>query len=150
MGAEGQAPFDETGIRNKNAGLTLVKKFRVLLDKTLHHRWLVIGTTVGIFILALLGMALVRKEFFPPSTRPELIVEMTLPTGASIHATDAEMKRIMNMLQREQGVINFSGYVAQSAPRFVLVQDSSMAADITHTCSADRRGDRTRSASQES
>ncbi len=106
-----------------------VKKFRVLLDKTLHHRWLVIGTTVGIFILALLGMALVRKEFFPPSTRPELIVEMTLPTGASIHATDAEMKRIMNMLQREQGVINVSGYVAQSAPRFVLVQDSSMAAD---------------------
>lgn len=74
-------------------------------------------------------MALVRKEFFPPSTRPELIVELTLPTGASIHATDKEMKRITDMLKQDPDVLNVSGYVAQSAPRFVLVQDSSMAAD---------------------
>ena len=106
-----------------------VKRFRILLDKSLHHRWLVIGTTIGVFVLALLGMALVRKEFFPPSTRPELIVELTLPTGASIHATNSEMKRITDLLQKEPDVLNVSGYVAQSAPRFVLVQDSSMAAD---------------------
>ena len=106
-----------------------VKKFRVLLDKTLHHRWLVIGVTVGAFAVSLFGMQFVTKEFFPPSTRPELIVEMTLPTGASIHATDGEVKRITEMLKKEKSVLNFSSYVAQSAPRFVLVQDSSMAAD---------------------
>jgi len=106
-----------------------VQRFRLLLDKSLHHRWLVIGITIGVFVVALLGMALVRKEFFPPSTRPELIVELTLPTGASIHATDKEMKRITDLLKQDPDVLNVSGYVAQSAPRFVLVQDSSMAAD---------------------
>ena len=106
-----------------------VKKFRVLLDKTLHHRWLVIGATVAAFALSLVGMLFVNEEFFPPSTRPELIVEMTLPTGASIHATNREVARITDMLKKEKEVINFSSYVAQSAPRFVLVQDSSMAAD---------------------
>ena len=106
-----------------------VKKFRILLNQTLHHRKLVICATIGAFAVSLFAMHFVKEEYFPPSTRPELIVELTLPTGASVHATDTEVAKITDMLKKEKDVINFSSYVAQSAPRFVLVQASSMAAD---------------------
>lgn len=119
-GAEGEAGRPES---------RFVKKFRVLLNKTLHHRWLVIGGTIGAFAVSLVAMTFVTEEFFPPSTRPELIIDMTLPAGASIHATNRETQRITDLLKKESEVLNFSSYVAQSAPRFVLVQDSSMAAD---------------------
>ena len=118
--AEGEAAKPES---------KFVKKFRFLLEKTLYHRKLVIGATIGVFFVSLFCMKFVNEEFFPPSTRPELIVELTLPTGASIHATNREVQKITDMLKKEKEVLNFSSYVAQSAPRFVLVQDSSMAAD---------------------
>lgn len=105
------------------------QKFRQVLNLALHHRWIVIGGTLGLFVLSILASPLVPKEFFPPSTRPELIVEMTLPAGASFQATDREAKKLSGLLGNEPGVINHVSYIAQSSPRFVLVMDSSMAAD---------------------
>ena len=51
--------------------------------------WLVAGSVVGLFVLSVLGMAVVKKQFFPISDRPEVLVEVQMPYGTSITQTSA-------------------------------------------------------------
>ena len=104
-------------------------KMRQALVWTLDRRWLVIGATLGIFACSLFANRFVVQEFFPPSTRPELIVDITLPEGSSFQATDREVQRFTSLVANEPGLINISSYVGVSAPRFVLVFDTNLGAD---------------------
>ena len=65
-------------------------------------------------------MSFVKSEFFPPSTRPELIAEMTLPRGASIKATAEQAQRMSDYLKDDPDIVNYSYYVGEGSPRFVL------------------------------
>ncbi len=87
----------------------------------IRHKWLVIGVTMGVFLLAVAGMnTLVQKQFFPNSDRPELLIDINLPHGSSIQATEKLVSRIETELLAEKEVRSLSAYVGRGAPRFFL------------------------------
>ena len=97
------------------------KMFRAVLEKCLTHRAAVLAGTVIIFAASLWAMKFVEREFFPPSLRPEIVVDMYLPNGSSLKATETEARRLSKFLDaRADKIENFSYYVGRSAPRFVL------------------------------
>jgi len=71
----------------------------------IRHKWAVIGITLGVFLLALVGMKTkVQKQFFPNSDRPELLIDINLPHGSSIKATEQLVSRIEHELLDEKEV----------------------------------------------
>ncbi|MBR5913857.1 MAG: efflux RND transporter permease subunit [Selenomonadaceae bacterium] len=97
------------------------KIFRAVLEKFLTHRKIVLIGTLIIFIASIWAMQFVKKEFFPPSLRPEIIIDMYLPNGSSLKATENEAERFSKFLsQHADKIYNYSYYVGRSAPRFVL------------------------------
>ncbi len=68
--------------------------FRRILGKVIAHKWLVAGSVIGLFVTAVLGMALVKKQFFPISDRPEVMVEVQMPYGTSILQTSAAAEKV--------------------------------------------------------
>ena len=97
------------------------KLFRAVLEWFLTYKKIVIAATVVIFIISIKTMGFIKQEFFPPSIRPEIIVDMYLPNGSSLAATEAEAQRFSDFLKKHSDKIaNYSYYVGRSAPRFVL------------------------------
>ena len=94
--------------------------FRRGLEWTLRHRRIVVLATLGAFLLAVASFPLLKKQFFPASVRPELIVETELPLGASIQATERELKRLESHFAEDDRVTSIVSYVGQSSPRFIL------------------------------
>lgn len=73
-----------------------------------------------IFAISIYCMKFISQEFFPPSQRPELVVELTLPEGSSIKATEEQAEKLADVLSEEQDKIdNFAYYTGQGSPRFV-------------------------------
>lgn len=99
------------------------RRFRRMLIWCLDHRALVIGGTAFCFAVSVWMLQFVKQEFFPPSIRPEIIVELTLPEGSSMKATEREAKRFAAFLDEETGIENYSYYVGEGAPRFVLTTE---------------------------
>jgi multidrug efflux pump len=105
-------------------------RFRSVLVWCLRRRWLVIGGTVALFAVAMVGFNLgVQKQFFPAASRPELLLEVWLPQGASLKATDAETRRIEALLEGDKALESYSAYVGNGAPRFFLSLDQQLFAD---------------------
>jgi multidrug efflux pump subunit AcrB len=96
------------------------QKFKQILTWCLLNRRLVLGITITAFIGSLGLVGLIKQEFFPPSTRPELIVDFRLPQGSSMKATEEEAKKFAQQFADDNNVLNFSYYIGQGAPRFVL------------------------------
>lgn len=97
--------------------------FRKVMAWFLNHRKLVLTITIICFAGSIYMLKFVKQEFFPPSTRPELIVEMTLPEGASIRATQAEANKFAQRIKKDPDIDSYSYYVGEGAPRFVLNVD---------------------------
>ena len=104
------------------------RRFRALVGWCLRHRWLVIGATVAIFVLSLAMFRFVPQQFFPDSTRPELMVDMELAEGSSLQATAAQAHRLEAMLKTRPGIDNFVAYVGTGSPRFYLPLDQQLPA----------------------
>jgi len=102
--------------------------FRRTLVWCLNHRKLVLAVTLVCFIGSIGLLKFVKQEFFPPSTRPEILVEMTLPIGASLAATEQEAKRFAGMIHGDSLIDNYSYYVGKGAPRFVLTTEPKLPA----------------------
>ena len=123
--ADGEAAHDPYASR-------FYRLFRRVLTLFLAHRAVVLIGTAVIFILSLIAFPHIKQTFFPPSLRPELLVRLTLPAGASIHATQAEADRFMVVLNTHTDKIqNYAAYIGQSTPRFVLPVDPK--ADAANT-----------------
>lgn len=83
-----------------------------------------------IFAISIYCMKFISQEFFPPSQRPELVVELTLPEGSSIKATEEQAEKLAAVLSEEQDKIdNFAYYTGQGSPRFVLTFDPVLPKD---------------------
>ncbi|BCT92654.1 resistance-nodulation-cell division efflux transporter [Lysobacter helvus] len=104
------------------------QRFRGLLDWCLGHRKLVITLTVAAFIASIALFRFVPQQFFPDSTRPELMVDMELAEGSSLKATEAQAKQLEAMLQKRAGVDNYVAYVGTGSPRFYLPLDQQLPA----------------------
>ena len=101
--------------------------FRKVLVWFLSHKKLVLISTAGLFAASIWLFDMVREEFFPPSLRPEILVGMRLPQGASLQATDKEAKRFAAFLAEHSAEYkNYSYYVGTGAPRFVLTVDPEL------------------------
>lgn len=95
-------------------------RFRLLLGRVIARKWWVAGSVVAIFILAVLGMGLVKKQFFPTSDRPEVLVEVQMPYGTSIAQTSAATAKIEAWLSKQPEAKIVTAYIGQGSPRFYL------------------------------
>ncbi|MCU6243251.1 MAG: efflux RND transporter permease subunit [Enterobacter asburiae] len=95
-------------------------RFRRLLARVIARKWWVAGLVVAIFIVAVLGMGLVKKQFFPTSDRPEVLVEVQMPYGTSIEQTSAATAKIEAWLGQQPEAKIVTAYIGQGSPRFYL------------------------------
>ncbi|RLP20604.1 efflux RND transporter permease subunit [Raoultella ornithinolytica] len=95
-------------------------RFRRMLARVIASKWGVAGSVVAIFVLAVLGMGLVKKQFFPTSDRPEVLVEVQMPYGTSIGQTSAAAAKIEVWLQKQPEAKIVTAYIGQGSPRFYL------------------------------
>jgi len=98
-------------------------RFRALVDWCVQHRWITIGLTIATFVLGIAGMGKVQQQFFPDSSRPEILVDLWLPEGASMAANDAVTRRVEARLAKEAGVSSVTSWVGSGVPRFYLPLD---------------------------
>ena len=92
-------------------------------------RWLVIAATVGLFAASLYGYGFIQQQFFPPSDRPELVVDLNLPQDSSIYATEHEAERFEALLKGDANIDRYSLDVGQGAVRFYLPLNVQLAND---------------------
>ncbi len=69
-------------------------RFRNILAWVITRKWLVAGTVVALFVVAIPGMGLVKKQFFPTSDRPEVMIEVQMPYGTAIEQTSAATAKV--------------------------------------------------------
>ncbi|MBE0587850.1 MAG: efflux RND transporter permease subunit, partial [Hydrogenophaga sp.] len=98
-------------------------RFRALVNWCVQHRWITIGLTIATFVLGMVGMGKVQQQFFPDSSRPEILVDVWLPEGSSIAAMDEVSQRLESRLARESGVTSVTSWVGSGVPRFYLPID---------------------------
>lgn len=103
-------------------------RFRRFLDVCLRHRWWVIAATAALFVFSLLIFRFVPQQFFPDSTRPELMVDIELAEGASLQATQAQAAKLEKLLKDREGISNYVAYVGTGSPRFYLPLDQQLPA----------------------
>lgn len=96
------------------------QRFRRLLTRVIAGKWRVAAGVVVLFMVALLGMSVVKKQFFPTSDRPEVLVEVQMPYGSSIIQTSAATAKIERWLQQQPEAKIVTSYIGQGAPRFYL------------------------------
>ena len=101
----------------------LMRAFRRLVVSCVRFRWPVILGTVALFASAIVTMQNVEKQFFPSSSRPEVLVNLDLPEGSSIEATLREVERLEDRLDTMPLVVSYSSFVGEGAPRFYLPLD---------------------------
>ncbi len=112
-----------TVIKEESYDSPFFQRFRSFLTWALDHRTIVIGVTLTVLAFSAYMLKFVSKEFFPPSVRPELLVELNLPEGSSIKATDAAARKLTDLIKDDENLDHVSTYVGKSSPRFVLVID---------------------------
>ncbi|MDH0313786.1 efflux RND transporter permease subunit [Klebsiella pasteurii] len=95
-------------------------RFRRLLGWVIARKWIVAGTVIAVFTVAILGLGLVKKQFFPTSDRPEVLVEVQMPYGTAIEQTNATAAKIEAWLRKQKEAKIVTSYIGQGAPRFFL------------------------------
>lgn len=98
----------------------VLRAYRGFLSLAIRFRWITVAAAVGFFGLSILALPLVPRQFFPPSDRVELLVDLKLAMNASIHTTNAAIQRLDERLAQEQDIAHWSSYVGRGAIRFYL------------------------------
>ncbi len=96
------------------------RSLRRLIDAAIERRWVVIGATFGALVLALACIKLVPQQFFPNSSRPELVIDLRVKEGSSFSATTEQVKRMEEILAKDEDVRFYTAYTGAGAPRFYL------------------------------
>jgi multidrug efflux pump subunit AcrB len=119
-------------------------RFRQVLGRVIARKWIVAAAVVGLFVLSVVGMGAVKKQFFPISDRPEVLVEVQMPYGTSIAETSAASSAVEAWLLKQEEAAIVTAYIGQGAPRFFLAMgpelpDPSFAKIVVRTASQDQR-----------
>lgn len=126
--ASGEVSAEEAGI-NTNAGehelfdTPFYNRFRRMVNWCVQHRWLTIGATVLVFVLGLAGMGKVQQQFFPDSSRPEVLMDIWFPEGTSLQANKEVTLRVEQRMLQLEGVESVSEWIGSGVPRFYLPLD---------------------------
>ncbi len=104
------------------------RRFRAIVRWCIARRWWVIGATALAFVVALALFRFIPQQFFPDSTRYELMIDVELAEGSSLKATEAAAHKLEKMLAGRKGVDNYVAYVGTGSPRFYLPLDQQLPA----------------------
>jgi len=96
------------------------RKLRQAIEFAIQQRWWVIGATCLALAAALAGIRLVPQQFFPNSSRPELIVDLRMKEGASFAATAEQVQNMEKVLSKDPDIRYFTAYTGAGSPRFYL------------------------------
>ena len=102
------------------------QSFRNVVEICITYRKTVIAITVGIFVLSVAMFKLVPQQFFPPSNRAEILVDLKLEEGASLTATEQAVHKVEQFLSKQKGIDNYVAYVGTGSPRFYLPLDQQL------------------------
>jgi multidrug efflux pump subunit AcrB len=108
----------------------LLRGYRGFLGAAMRARWLTIAVTLAAFVVAVLALPLVPRQFFPPSDRVELLVDLRLPQNGSIHQTRRLTERFEDRLGEQKGIAHWSTYIGRGAIRFYLPLDVQLPNDF--------------------
>ena len=101
-------------------------RFRQLLGRVIARKWIVAASVITLFVVSVLGMAVVKKQFFPTSDRPEVLVEVQMPYGTSIEQTSAATAKVEAWLAQQDEAKVVTAYIGQGAPRFFLAMSPEL------------------------
>lgn len=113
VSAEHQEHFDTPFYRN----------FRRVVNWCVEHRWKTIAATIALFALGIVGMGKVQQQFFPDSSRPEILVDIWFPEGTSFAANEEAARRVEQRFMQLQGVDTVTTWLGSGVPRFYLPLD---------------------------
>ena len=99
------------------------QRFRSLVRWCVANRWKTIGLTVLTFALGIVGMGRVQQQFFPDSSRPEVLVDLWLPEGSTIQQSEAVARRFEQRIAKEPGIDTVTAWIGSGVPRFYLPLD---------------------------
>jgi multidrug efflux pump len=102
------------------------RRLRATIEWCIVHRRTVLAATAATLVLGVLGMGLTEKQFFPSSNRVELMVDLWLPEGASIRASEREAARVEKLLEGDPDVESYVTYAGNGSPRFFLSLDQQL------------------------
>lgn len=102
------------------------QRFRSLVETAMRHRYIVIVATLVLLMASVAMFRFVPQQFFPSSTRLELLVDLKLAEGVSLHATQAQVEKLEGRLQDMEGIENVVAYVGTGSPRFYLPLDQQL------------------------
>jgi len=102
------------------------RRFRSVVEWCVSHRRIVIAATLLLFVASIVGFRFVQQQFFPDSTRPELMVDMKLTEGSSLEATAVQVKKLEQWLSQRTELENYVSYVGTGSPRFYLPLDQQL------------------------
>jgi multidrug efflux pump subunit AcrB len=125
-------------------GTPRYNRLRGILGRVIARKWAVAGAVVGLLVAAVLGMGLVKKQFFPISDRPEVLVEVQMPYGTSITRTSEATAKVEAWLAGQKEAHIVTSYIGQGAPRFFFAMgpelpDPSFAKIVVRTDSQEER-----------
>ena len=98
-------------------------RFRRTVTWCVEWRKTTIALTLAAFGLGIVGFGFIEQQFFPDSSRPELMVELWLPEGASFQASEAQAKKFEAFIRQDPAVESVTTYVGTGSPRFYLPLD---------------------------
>ncbi len=115
-----------TGDHHDAFDTAFYRRLRSVVSWAVEHRIIVIGSTLAIFAVSLWSFQFIPKNFFPQSSRPEILVDMWLPEGTSIKEVEAEAKRLETAILADEDQRFVATYVGEGAPRFFLPLDQQL------------------------
>ena len=98
-------------------------RLRRVVNWCVEWRKTTIALTLAGFFLGVFGFKFIEQQFFPDSSRLELMVELWLPEGSSYQATEAQAKKFERFIMQQPGVESVTSYVGTGSPRFYLPLD---------------------------
>jgi multidrug efflux pump len=112
-GEAGHDMFDTPGFQ----------RFRAIVTWCVEWRKTTIALSLAVFALGVFGFKFIEKQFFPDSSRPELMVEMWMPEGTTFSASEAQAKKFEAFIRKQPNVDSVTSYVGTGSPRFYLPLD---------------------------
>ncbi|MBO0740693.1 MAG: efflux RND transporter permease subunit [Hyphomicrobiaceae bacterium] len=102
------------------------RAIRAVVAWSVRRRRTVIALTLAALLASIASFALIPKQFFPTSNRPEILVDLWLPEGASFAETEREAKRLEQRLLKEPDLAYMVSFIGEGAPRFYLPLDQQL------------------------
>ncbi len=111
------------GAEQEHFDTPFYQRFKTVVAWCIDHRKKAIMATIASFILGIVGMSQVQQQFFPDSSRPEILVDIFLAEGASFEATESAAKKIEAKILEQKGIESVTLWIGNGAPRFFLPLD---------------------------